>query len=68
MRTDMEPMAQSQVRRLNDARAVDEALTALTARAQTGDGNLLELSINAARMRSTLGEISSALEKVFGRY
>ena len=36
--------------------------------AETGEGNLLELSIVAARARATLGEISSAIEKVSGRY
>src|SRR6201993_74332 len=47
---------------------VEEALNALTEAARSGTGNLLELSINAARVRASLGEISSALEKVFGRY
>ena len=71
---DNQTVRESQVRRLNeirrtrDARAVEEALTTLTACAQIGNGNLLELSINAARVRATIGEISSALEKVFGRY
>ncbi|MDX9705156.1 MAG: methylmalonyl-CoA mutase family protein, partial [Weeksellaceae bacterium] len=47
---------------------VDEILTQLTECAKTGKGNLLELSIEAARRRLTLGEISSALESVFGRH
>ena len=47
---------------------VEDALTALTESAKTGKGNLLELAINAARVRCSLGEISSALEIVFGRY
>ncbi|MDE7072387.1 MAG: cobalamin-dependent protein, partial [Bacteroidales bacterium] len=47
---------------------VDAALEALTRCAETGKGNLLELSIDAARKRASLGEISYALEKVFGRY
>jgi methylmalonyl-CoA mutase len=47
---------------------VEEALNALTEAARRGTGNLLELSINAAKVRASLGEISSALEKVFGRY
>jgi methylmalonyl-CoA mutase len=47
---------------------VEEALNALTEAARSGNGNLLALSINAARVRASLGEISSALEKVFGRY
>ncbi len=51
-----------------DPKQVEDALNALTESAKTGKGNLLELSINAARVRASLGEISSALEKVFGRY
>jgi len=47
---------------------VEAALQALTRSAETGEGNLLELAVDAARKRATLGEISSALEKVFGRY
>src|SRR5262245_54130449 len=47
---------------------VNEALNALSLAAETGKGNLLELAINAARVRATLGEISSAMEKSFGRY
>lgn len=48
--------------------AVDEILAELKAAAKTGEKNLLELSIEAARRRATLGEISDALESVFGRY
>jgi methylmalonyl-CoA mutase len=51
-----------------DATAVKEALDALTHAAKTGEGNLLELSVEAARLRATLGEISDALEEVYGRY
>ncbi len=47
---------------------VQDSLQQLTLCAQTGTGNLLELAINAARNRATLGEISDALEVVFGRY
>lgn len=47
---------------------VQIALDALTECAKSGKGNLLELAINAARSRATLGEISFALEKEFGRY
>ena len=47
---------------------VEVALSALTEAAKTGNGNLLELAINAARVRCSLGEISYALELVFGRY
>jgi len=58
----------AQVKAARDGRAVEEALAALTASAGTGEGNLLELAIQAARARATLGEISAALEKAFGRY
>lgn len=51
-----------------DPKKVETALIALTESAKSGKGNLLELAINAARERCSLGEISSALEKVFGRY
>lgn len=44
------------------------ALEALTKAAESGDGNLLELSINAARAKATVGEMTSALEKVYGRH
>jgi len=50
-----------------DPEAVREALDALT-RACTGNGNLLALAIDAARAKATLGEISAAMEKVFGRH
>jgi len=51
-----------------DADKVEEILNQLTQAAESGEGNLLELSIEAARRRATLGEISDALEKVFGRH
>lgn len=51
-----------------NAQEVEQALNALTEAARSGKGNLLALSINAARARATLGEISDALEKVFGRH
>jgi methylmalonyl-CoA mutase len=63
-----------QVERLKKLKAerdnakVEKALNALTEAAQTGKGNLLELAVAAAECRCTLGEISTALEKVFGRY
>ncbi|MBC8315848.1 MAG: methylmalonyl-CoA mutase [Bacteroidetes bacterium] len=47
---------------------VEKALEALTKAAKTGEGNLLALSVDAARKMATLGEISYALEKVYGRY
>lgn len=51
-----------------DPNAVALALEALESAARTGQGNLLLLSIEAARVRATLGEISDALERAFGRY
>jgi methylmalonyl-CoA mutase len=51
-----------------DSNAVALALDALTKAAQNGDGNLLDLSIKAMRLRATVGEVSDALEKVFGRH
>ncbi len=56
------------VRAKRDPVAVEQALDALTQCAKTGEGNLLGLAVQAARVRATLGEISMALEKVFGRY
>jgi len=63
-----------QIERLNklkatrDNAAVQKALEAITECAETGKGNLLELAVEAARVRATLGEISDACEKVCGRY
>ncbi|MGZ3929913.1 MAG: methylmalonyl-CoA mutase [Bacteroidia bacterium] len=51
-----------------DPKQVEEALNALTEAAKTGNGNLLALAVNAARVRASLGEISFALEKIYGRY
>jgi len=51
-----------------DSKAVQAALDALTAAAEQGNGNLLDLSIQAIRLRATVGEVSDALEKVFGRH
>ncbi|KZZ34684.1 methylmalonyl-CoA mutase, partial [Oleiphilus sp. HI0117] len=65
---------ESQIKRLEsirtnrDSDAVKAALTALTEAAKTGEGNLLELSVNAARLRATVGEISDALEEIYGRF
>src|SRR6266581_404641 len=56
------------IRKTRDAARVRAALDALTRVAETGEGNLLALSIDAARARATVGEISGALEKVWGRY
>jgi methylmalonyl-CoA mutase len=57
----------ARLRRERDRKQVEEALAALT-RAAGGNGNLLELAIDAARAKATVGEISSALEQVFGRH
>ncbi|MFZ1109977.1 MAG: methylmalonyl-CoA mutase [Rhodomicrobium sp.] len=51
-----------------DPKAVEATLAALTNAAASGTGNLLELSVNAARAKATVGEISDALEKVYGRH
>ncbi|WP_299825152.1 methylmalonyl-CoA mutase [uncultured Pontibacter sp.] len=65
---------ESQLRRLASIKetrnedAVANALQALTDAAETGEGNLLDLAVEAARHRATLGEISDALEKVYGRH
>ncbi|MDR0233224.1 MAG: methylmalonyl-CoA mutase [Zoogloeaceae bacterium] len=57
-----------QIRATRDAQAVEAALAALTRAAETGEGNLLDLSVKAIRLRATVGEVSDALEKVFGRF
>ena len=65
---------ESQVKRLKELRAsrneaaCKASLAALTACAKSGQGNLLELAVTAAQARATLGEISDALEVVYGRY
>ncbi|KAA5604517.1 methylmalonyl-CoA mutase [Roseospira marina] len=51
-----------------DNEALRPHLEALTKAAETGEGNLLELAVNAARARASVGEISDALEKVYGRH
>ncbi len=56
------------VRASRDGAAVDASLAALTAAAESGEGNLLALAVDAARARATVGEISAALEKVYGRH
>ncbi len=63
-----------QINRLNQLKkdrnnvAVNDSLRKITEAAETGNGNLLQLSIEAAKNRATLGEISLAVEKVFSRY
>jgi methylmalonyl-CoA mutase len=65
---------ESQIKRLTeikaarDNEAVKSALLEITQSAKTGAGNLLDLSVKAARLRATVGEISDAMEEEFGRY
>jgi methylmalonyl-CoA mutase len=71
---DNQKVRTSQIERLNnikatrDTKKVEKALADITECARTGQGNLLALAVEAARHRATLGEISSAMEKEFGRY
>ena len=71
---DNHAVRENQVKRLKsirasrDSAAVKIALDALTAAANSGEGNLLELSIRAVRLRATVGEISDALEAAWGRH
>ena len=74
LEVDNTAVRESQIRRLEQVKAsrdnevVKKSLDALTRSAESGEGNLLALAIDAARNRATLGEISYSLEKVFGRY
>lgn len=74
LEVDNNKVRDSQIERLKKLRAernvseVNDALKALEEAARSGSGNLLELSVQAARCRCSLGEISSAMEKAFGRY
>jgi len=71
---DNQAVRESQLIRLKSLKStrnnleVNVSLEALTASAKSGQGNLLELAIQAARERATLGEISMAIEEVFGRH
>ncbi|MCB9251680.1 MAG: methylmalonyl-CoA mutase [Flavobacteriales bacterium] len=71
---DNEEVRNKQVMRLKLLKAkrnpfeVEDALKQISNSAESGNGNLLELAIDAARKRATLGEITMAMEKVFGRY
>lgn len=56
------------IKATRDSEKVKQSLEKLTHCAKTGEGNLLEIAVEAARNRTTLGEISDALESVFGRY
>ena len=74
LRIDNSAVRARQIEKLNrlkaerDPAALQEALDALTRAADRGNGNLLALAVDAARAKATVGEISSALEKVFGRH
>jgi len=74
LRVENSQVRESQIARLRELKskrdqgAVDATLAALTEAAGTGEGNLLELAVRAARSCATVGEISDALEVVFGRH
>ena len=56
------------IKQKRDPAQVESALAAITSAAESGEGNLLALSINAIRARATVGEVSDALEKIYGRH
>ena len=58
----------TKIKATRDTEAVNAALADITKAAKTGEGNLLDLSVKAARLRATVGEISDAMEEEFGRY
>ena len=74
LEVDNTAVREQQIARLNELRAnrdnaaVQKALDAITECVRTGEGNLLELAVEAARLRASLGEISDACEKIVGRY
>ncbi|MEL0004042.1 MAG: methylmalonyl-CoA mutase, partial [Rhodospirillales bacterium] len=74
LKVDNAKVREAQIARLKriwserDGEAAQDAMDALTRSAETGEGNLLELAVDAARKRCTVGEISYALEKVWGRH
>ncbi|TYP97374.1 heterodimeric methylmalonyl-CoA mutase large subunit precursor [Tenacibaculum adriaticum] len=74
LEVDNEAVRQSQITRLNNLKSdrnqaeVEKSIADLTECAKSGDGNLLDLAVKAARNRATLGEISDALEAIFGRH
>jgi methylmalonyl-CoA mutase len=71
---DNNKVRESQVLRLKeikakrDGQAVEKALEAITIAAQSGEGNLLDLTVQAMRLRATVGEVSDALESIYGRH
>ncbi|MBU2698000.1 methylmalonyl-CoA mutase [Pimelobacter sp. 30-1] len=74
LKVDNDEVYRQQVAKLERLRAerngadVEAALHALTRSAESGDGNLLDLAVSAARAKATVGEISDAMEKVYGRH
>ncbi|MEX0844226.1 MAG: methylmalonyl-CoA mutase [Balneolaceae bacterium] len=74
LEVDNEKVRKSQIKRIEKTKAerneeaTQRALKKLTKCAESGDGNLLALAVDAARERATLGEISDAMEEAFGRY
>ena len=74
LEVDNTAVRESQIKRLKKLRAerdeekVQKSLAAITKAAESGEGNLLELSVEAARNRASLGEISDAIEKISGRH
>ena len=74
LEVDNSAVRQAQIARLEKLRSmrsqekVDQCLNAITKSMETGEGNLLELAVEAARARASLGEISMAIEKVSGRH
>jgi len=74
LKVDNAKVREAQIARLQriwsdrDQAAAQNAMDALTQSAESGEGNLLELAVDAARKRCTVGEISYALEKVWGRH
>ncbi|MCD4789176.1 MAG: methylmalonyl-CoA mutase, partial [Bacteroidales bacterium] len=74
LEVDNDAVREAQIKRLQKLKAerneeeVQDALKTITKASETGKGNLLELAIEAAKKRASLGEISYAMEKIFGRY
>ncbi|MEL7430507.1 MAG: methylmalonyl-CoA mutase, partial [Pseudomonadota bacterium] len=74
LEVDNDKVRTSQIARLErmkktrDAKACENALSALTRVAETGEGNILEAAVECARARASVGEISDAMEKVWGRH
>ncbi|SHO65231.1 methylmalonyl-CoA mutase [Algoriphagus zhangzhouensis] len=74
LEVDNDSVRKSQIERINDVKSkrnskeVEQSLERITECAKSGEGNLLELAVDAARKRATLGEISLAMEKAYGRH